>query len=595
MARLISDRTLEQIRAANDIVEVINRYFPLKRRGANFVALCPFHKEKTPSFNVHPQKQIWHCFGCGAGGDVFKFLMRYENLSFTEAVRRLAERAGITVEFDAGHTATKREEKELLFRLHEQVAAFFHEQLLQQPATSPVAAYLDKRKIGPTTVGRWRLGYAPDGWDELVRWSAAHKFHPSLLESAGLALKRESGGYYDRFRARLIFPIWDEQGRVVAFSGRTLTDDPDQPKYINSPETAIFQKGRILFALDRAKRAILDTKQAIVCEGQLDTITCHEHGFENVVAPQGTAFTEHHARILKRYADEVILMFDADQAGQNAAIRNAEPLWELGINIRVALLPEGEDPDSFLKKHGAENLRAVLDSAPGFFDFLLQLFSRQLDPGTERGKVQLADQMTPWLCRIRDPVLQAAFAQRTAARLEVREEVLRQKMRDFIRRGTHPHTEPSPTPTPSAAGSAAEATLLQLVLNDNRFLEQAAQQLDIAWLSETVAAKLLRRAIEQYRAGTWNGVHSLLPHANEEEASLLSALAIKPMPKGEPLPLVEGCINTLRRHWLQKQWESVRQQLATEKLPPERAAQLQKHALDLRRKLMNIAPLFRNK
>ncbi len=564
MPGFISDHVLEQVRAANDIVEVIGTYFPLKRRGANLIALCPFHKEKTPSFNVHPQKQIWHCFGCGAGGDVFKFIMQHENLQFTDAVRRLAERAGITLEFDAAEGAPSRDEKDLLFKLHEQAAAFFHQHLLKQPADSSSLAYLRKRRIGFDTVKRWQLGYSPDAWDALLQWAATKKFSAVMLESAGLVLKRDSGGFYDRFRGRLMFPICDDQGRVVAFSGRSLTDAKDQPKYVNSPETAIFQKGKILFGLNKAKRAILDEKVAIVCEGQLDTITCHENGFANVVAPQGTAFTEQHARILKRHADDVILMFDGDEPGQNAAVRNAEPLWELGAGIRVALLPEGHDPDSFLKQHGPEKLRDLLDGALGFFDFLLQRLARQHDARTERGKVQISDQMTPWLCRIRDPILQATFAQRTASRLEVREEVLRRKMKDFARHGPRPHEEP-PEPakeSPHPEGLPAEVTLLRLVLTDERLLDMAAERLAREWLTDSLAASLLLRAFDLHARGNWNGPNSLFHEADETENRLLSALLLQPTQKGEPITVATDCLLTLELCWLEQQRQQIHRQLA---------------------------------
>jgi DNA primase len=433
---IIPEHILDQVRQANDIVEVINGYFPLKRRGANFLALCPFHKEKTPSFNVHPGKQIYHCFGCGAGGDVFGFVMKYENLPFMDAVRRLAERGGVHLEVTQAPGTPTRDEKDALFKLHEAVTLFFHHNLLTEKSAEPGRAYLKKRQIPVEVIKRWRLGYAPDAWDGLIQWARGKGFKLGLLADAGLVVPREgSDGFYDRFRGRMMIPIADDQGRVVAFSGRILTDAKDQPKYVNSPETAIFQKGRILFALDRARQAIQDAQHVIVCEGQLDTIACHEAGFSNVVAPQGTAFTEQHARMLKRFTDEVVLMFDGDEAGQNAAVRNAEPLWELGVIVRVALLPGKHDPDSFLKEEGAEKLRALLGGAPSFFDFLLDRLSRQHDARTDRGKRQIAEEMVPWLCRLRDPIQQARFAEMTAKRLGVREEAVRQAMRNSQRHG----------------------------------------------------------------------------------------------------------------------------------------------------------------
>lgn len=429
MPGLIPEPVLEQIRQNNDVVEVIGSYFPLKRAGANFRALCPFHKEKTPSFNVNPQKQIWHCFGCGEGGNVFTFVMKYENIDFITAVRRLAERAGIKLEYEERDGEPGRDQKDQLLKLHEVAANFFHHNLMKEPSANIAREYLKKRQITAETAKKWRLGYSPDAWDGLIQHAAAKKFPAEVLAAAGLALERERGdGYYDRFRGRLMFPIGDEQGRTVGFSGRILTDAKDQPKYVNSPETPIFQKGRILFALDKAKRAILDEKYAIVCEGQVDTISCHEAGVENVVAPQGTALTEQHARILKRYAEEVVLMFDADAAGQNAIVRSAEPLWDAGVVSRVAVLPPGHDPDSFVKAFGAEKLKELVTRAPSFFVYLLDRLSQQHDPRSERGKLQIARQMAEWLARIPSPILLATYAQQTAKRLDIGEDVLRKEV-----------------------------------------------------------------------------------------------------------------------------------------------------------------------
>lgn len=591
---IIPDHVLEQVRQANPVEEIIGAHFPLKKRGANLITLCPFHREKTPSFNVNPTKQIWHCFGCGAGGDVFKFVMQYENLPFVDAVQRLAERAGIRLEFDAGSGGPRRDEKETLLNLHEQVAAYFHQHLLQQPADSPVQAYLRKRQIKPETVKRWRLGYSPEGWDTLIQWGRAKKYSPALLESAGLALPREGGGHYDRFRGRLMFCICDEQGRVVGFSGRILTNDKDQPKYVNSPETAIFQKGKILFALDKAKRSILDDKLAIVCEGQLDTITCHEAGFTNVVAPQGTAFTEQHARILKRHSDEVVLMFDSDEAGQKAAARNAEPLWGLGVSIRVALLPAGHDPDSFLKANGADALRALLANATGFFDFLLQRLSNQFDPRTERGKMQIAEQMVPWLCRIREPILQATFAQRTATRLDVREEVVRQAMKEFARHGPRPHDDEPPISEPDTelpVGLPAEQTLLHLMLGDERIIETVGQRLDQHWLSASVAADLIVRVLDCHSRAAWNGPSSLLNEPTDDaHTRLLSALLLQPAPKGDATIAASDCLATLERSWLEHELAQLRRQLAAPGLAIEQMSSLQQQmlALDKQRRALGV-------
>jgi len=604
---LISDSVLEQVRQNNDVVEVIGSYFPLKRAGANFRALCPFHKEKTPSFNVNPQKQIWHCFGCGAGGDVFTFVMKYENLDFVGAVRRLAERAGIKIAFEERAGEPTRDQKDPLFKLHELAANFFHHNLLREQSAAPAREYLQKRKITSEIAQRWRLGYSPDAWDALLQYAATKKFSAEQLETAGLALRRESGdGFYDRFRGRLVFPITDEQGRVVGFSGRILTDAKDrpaaagQPKYVNSPETPIFQKGRVLFALDKAKRAILEEKCAIVCEGQVDTISCHEAGIENVVAPQGTALTEHHARILKRYAEEVVLMFDADAAGQNAVVRSAEPLWDAGVVIRVAVLPQGHDPDSFVKTLGAERLKALLAKAPSFFVYLLDRLSQQYDPDSDRGKLQIGRQMAEWLARISSPILLATYAQQTARKLDISEDALRKEVAKLVGsrrdRGASVDVDSAAPAEEVAAdrsrGSPAEAMLLRTMLADDRVIELVAQRLDAAWLSGSVAGQLIQDVLRFHDAGHWNGPNTLLNQPQREETSqLLSELLLSADLAKRPEAAAADCLATLERGWLTQQLHELRRQLERPGLAVVELARLQRRVLDLRHKLDHIAQL----
>ena len=356
MAGFIPPDKLEQIRAANDIVDVIGAALPLKRAGANFVALCPFHREKSPSFNVNPHRQIFHCFGCHKGGDVFTFVRDYENLSFLDAVKRLAERANIPLEFEntPGHQQT-RALKDTLLQMHEQICLRWQTALATDPAGQVARDYLARRGVSDEAVKLFRLGYAPDAWDDTVNWAKSKGFDLPLVEQGGLILrKEESDRFYDRFRGRLMFPICDEQGRVIAFSGRVLSGDEKTAKYVNSPETPLFTKSKVFYGLDKSKRAILDAGFAIICEGQLDLIACFMAGVKNIVAPQGTAFTGDHARILKRYVEEVVLCFDSDNAGQDAAARVLDSLLGAGLAIRVATVPAGHDPDSFIKEHGGE-------------------------------------------------------------------------------------------------------------------------------------------------------------------------------------------------------------------------------------------------
>ncbi len=360
-------QTIEQIAAANDIVEVISSYFPLKRAGANFKALCPFHQEKTPSFHVSPQRQTFHCFGCGVGGSVFRFVMDYEHIDFPSAVRKLAGRVGIQVLEERGpRDAEDRqpEARRILLQLHGEAAGWFHQNLIKREFAEAARKYLKQRGITAEIAKRWRLGYAPDEWNAFGSWARGQGFSPREL--------------LDRFRDRIMFPICNDVGEVIAFSGRVLKEKEGAAKYLNSPETPLFRKGSVLFGLDKTKRALIETNCAIVCEGQLDLISLFEARITNVVAPQGTAFTETQARMLKRLVDEVVLCFDSDVAGTQAAERSLDALLQNDLIVRVAEIPAGDDPDSLVRREGKEEFEKRIAAARDFFDYWIEKVSARL-------------------------------------------------------------------------------------------------------------------------------------------------------------------------------------------------------------------------
>ena len=435
----IARETVEQVAAASDIVAVIASYFPLKRAGTEFRAICPFHQEKTPSFFVNPSKQSYYCHGCGAGGAVFNFLMRYESIDFPEAVRRLASRAGIAIIEDelSAEEETKQSLRKRLLRLHFEGAAWFHHNLLRTKAAEQARSYLKNRGINIETAKRWQIGYAPNSWDSLVRWATTAGFVKEELIESGLVKLREEGNprsrFYDRFRDRLMFPIHNDFGEVVAFSGRIL--DPKAPggKYVNSPETPLFSKGNLLFGLHQSKRSIANARQAIVLEGQLDLITTFEAGIQNVVAPQGTALTARHAALLRRFADEVILFFDADEAGQKAAERALEVLFGAGLQVKIGEMPVGEDPDSLIRKSGSDAFRARVESAEDFFDFQVNHKLSAAESQTTAGKVAFARKMSQFIGVVPDLVLRDTLISRLAVRLTIPRETLQQMVRSSSR------------------------------------------------------------------------------------------------------------------------------------------------------------------
>ncbi|MES2982737.1 MAG: DNA primase [Verrucomicrobiota bacterium] len=390
---LIAKETIEQVLAATDIVDLIGSYIPLKRAGTSYKANCPFHHEKSPSFNVSPSKQFFHCFGCGKSGNAIGFVMEHEGLVFMDALKKLAAKAGVHLEEepdDPQARAAKRSRGKLL-DLHREAAAFFHELLKTDPKCQHARDYLKSRGFGKEMAERWEIGWMPDNPQTFLDWARSRNFTGKDLVASGLTSLRDenrpAAGLYVRFRDRLMFPIRNEVGDVIAFSGRQLKDDPKSGKYINSPETDIFKKSNVLFALDKAKKSILKEKTVILCEGQIDAISCHERGVENAIAPLGTAFTSQHARILKRYAQTAVLCFDADLAGIKACERAFRELTPEGLSVKVVELPAGDDPDTFLKAHGVEGFRKEIVKARDFFDF-------KIESGRKKGRLETAEGRT---------------------------------------------------------------------------------------------------------------------------------------------------------------------------------------------------------
>ena len=508
MAGLIAPAVLEQIRSASDIVDIIGAALPLKRAGANWVTLCPFHKEKSPSFNVNPSRQIFHCFGCHKGGDVFRFIQEYENIGFLDSVKRLAERANIPLEFDTQPGQQQaRQSKDTLLKLHEDITKRWQSALANEASGQIARDYLEKRGVSAEAIQVFRLGYAPEVWDDTVNWSKGKGYDLDTVEKGGLVLKKEeTGRYYDRFRGRLMFPICDEQGRVVGFSGRILSGDEKTAKYVNSPETPIFTKGKVFFGLDKSKRAILDAGFAIVCEGQLDLIACYMAGVQNIVAPQGTALTGDHTRILKRYVEEVVLCFDSDSAGQNAAVRSLDPLLASGLAIRVATVPPPHDPDSFIKEQGGEAFRELINKAEGYFDFYLNRLCTVNDVNTDRGRKAVVADMREAVWKANDVVLLDACAQKAARRLGVATEAVRA---EFKKGGGPKHEEPVETALPPeeevALPSPHEMALLGIALKDDLILDWLATHLEPEWCPHPVVREILTRRLTAHVEQTWVG------------------------------------------------------------------------------------------
>jgi DNA primase len=559
MAGLFPQDKLEQIRAASDIVDVVGSYLPLKRAGANFVALCPFHKEKSPSFNVNPQRQIFHCFGCHKGGDVFTFVKEYENIGFMDAVRRLAERAKIPLEFDKGAPDQQtRHIKEQLLQIHEQITQRWQTALANDAAGQIARDYLAKRSVSEEAIKLFRLGYAPDVWDDTVNWAKSKGHELLLVEKAGLILRKEgSDHYYDRFRGRLIFPICDEQGRVIAFSGRVLSGDEKTAKYVNSPETPIFTKSKVFFGLDKSKRAVLDAGFALVCEGQLDLIACFMAGVQNIVAPQGTAFTADHARIIKRYVDEVVLCFDSDEAGQNAAVRSLDSLLASGLAIRVAVVPAPHDPDSFIKEFGAEAFRKLVEGADGFFDYLLNRLCATNEVTTDKGRLAVLRGMAEAVRKTGNVVQIDKYAQKTALRLGVSPDAMRAEFKKTPTVRTAPaagDAETSEPPSEANRPSPHEFWLLKLLLRYEECVDWAAAYLDPNWIQHGTLRQVISERLAAHANQVWRGLAAFLHEFESPEAqSLMTEATAEDRPIPDPARQLADVTTRLRNQFIDQQ------------------------------------------
>ncbi len=555
-----SQQIVEEVRNRNDIVEALSDYVSLKPSGENFKGLCPFHTEKTPSFVVSPAKQIFHCFGCGVGGNVFHFFMRYEGLSFPEAVAFLAQRAGIQLPQTSKGTKDREEKGAEFYQLNEAVAEYYHRLLCQTTEGERGRAYLSERGINAKVIETFRLGYAPKQWDRLVTAFVGQKgVSPTLLQRGGLIKPRTQGkGYYDLFRDRIIFPIMDRQGRIVAFGGRTV-EEGQVPKYLNSPETPIYKKGATLYGLHLAKQAIRRAGFVIVVEGYFDLLAVWQAGFENVVAPLGTALTRRQIQLLQAYTHEIVLVFDGDLAGVTAMERGYSLLIDAEMRVRVGLLPTGSDPDTMLRTQRREAFRDLLDRALPFIEHLIR--TRQKVWSSVEEKLHYINFLLPLIAKVSNSVERMEYLSLLAEKTKVAEQALQRELSKLQPKGSRVPREPMQSPL-TLSLTRGERELIRLMLEDPSVIEKVKEEVSPEDFTEEALGEIACFLFALQEKGvqvTPSQLIDLLPHPELKER--VTQLLLLSIPMENRNQLLQDYLSVMRGKRIKQQVEEIKRRV----------------------------------
>lgn len=580
MVNHIPENIISEIRGAADIVDIVSDMVILKKAGKDYQGLCPFHTEKTPSFTVSPEKQMFYCFGCGTGGDVFKFLMMHEGVSFPEAVRTLAGRCGIEVPTPdmTPEEKSRIRERDALFDVNQQTMAYFRHILWKSPAGEPARAYLEQRRLDRAMGDAFGLGYAPEGWDHLIRFFSRKTTSTGLLAKAGLISPRKSGsGFYDRFRNRIIFPIMDIQNRVIGFGGRVM--DESLPKYLNSPETPLFSKSRTLYGLHAAKAKCRETGKAFLVEGYFDVLSLHQVGISNAVATLGTALTPEHVRLLRGHAGQVILVFDSDQAGVRAAARSVEIFRKENMDARILVLPEGHDPDTYILEFGAEAFQEAALRARGVMEYMMEDAVARHGLSIE-GKVRVISEMTKPLAAVDDPVAYSLYVRKLAERMGVDEAMIMEKLRAAPsgRSGNTPPQRAKPTQF-QGRRVRMEQQMVTMMLQFPEILPEVTDR-DLAKRFEDPTLKAIWSAlIYQLRENNHRTTAQLIDSLEETHKSIASKFAMVPEEWSR-----KGCIRLIdqferppkghRAEWTRKLKEAENNPVLRDKLLKDKQSEI---------------------
>lgn len=610
----IPEQTIEDIRNAADIVDVVSTYVKLQKRGKNFVGLCPFHSEKTPSFTVSPEKGMYYCFGCSKGGNVITFIMEIERLSFVEAVKLLASRVGIQLHFKDSTSSPQNDERERIATLCQTAARWYHENLMKTQEGAYALTYCKQRGLRESTLQTFGIGYAPRSWDALLKYTTSMHFTHDELVQAGLARRRDDGSLYDYFRGRLMFPILSHTGKFIGFGARKLYDDDSiEGKYINSPETSLYNKSQVLYGLFHAKDAIRKEDVALLVEGYMDLLALFQVGIQNVVASSGTALTEQQLQLLSRYTKNLYLVFDADVAGSSATLRGIDLALERNFNVSVVTLPENEDPDSFIQKNGVQAFRDRVNHAQSWINFKAQQLFETSETLSPEQKASAIRTLIQTIAKVPDELRRALYIKDIAERYRIYESVLFRELETVLqpkrteRQANVRHSavnQPSPSETPPQQPvklSAEERDLLKVLLEGHRdVIEFVLLQIKPEYLQHPLTLELIELVKQSYTTHEGTLAHYLLETAtNPTLRALISEILLtrytlsdgwkeKTIELPHPLIIARDAVVALHRRYIQQKIDDTRNALKQAMLSGTSTTELlqqQQHLLQLKKKI----------
>jgi len=542
---------IDQIRQVANIVDIASQYTTLIKHGQKYVGLCPFHSEKTPSFTVDNDKQLYHCFGCGAGGDIFTLVMEKENLGFPEALRYLAKKYNIRLPDKKKFSSQKLKLEEMLYKISENALAFFKKNLFNTKEGQKALGYLEKRKISEEIIQKLKIGYAMNSWDALLSHFQGNNISPGVLEKAGLVLRRQKKeGYYDRFRGRIIFPIFTETGKVVAFGGRTIIKA--EPKYLNSPDTLIYTKGKLLYGINFCKESIREKGEVILVEGYTDFLSLYQAGITNCAASLGTSLTTHQVSIARNFAPRMIISYDGDDAGTKASVRGISLCFERGVQIKVLTLPDGMDPDSFIRKSGVDKFKSLVQNSTGGLKFLINTLIRKTNLEIPEEKAKVVNHVLTEIEKIANPFIRSEYLKKTSEHLSINEEDLRVMIRQKSKGG---ETETK------GYFLNAEKRLLQVLFENSSFTTPIFNDMNEQDFKGLKSEPIFHALSQSIRNGKSLNLNELMKKIDPSLRTLLSEILQETREKPN-MEKVKDYIQALKKHAREKQSEEINAQIS---------------------------------